>query len=419
MLQNPISSLPSISNGQWVTHDLSLTNGDFVRLVSRVTCVAMVAIGLLAVYLAGMGLISSSFAFLALPCAAVAFWIVWSQLRLTEQETPEELKKFQSDASAMSFENVIRTYGWKDVLRFGILNPEQFAQKYHDQIQGKNLTEVINYYEKTCRHMSRCSSHKFRYQVPPPREAAKLWVKETKEKSFEEILLHFPLDKLRKYAVVEPNELNCIDHLKRDYESLKVHRDAKIAQFQKEFDEGTAEFRHIYDAERSQANDRYNQSQTMKELRDFEFGFIKEKQEAQEAHSRSRGEAKGNFDREVGLITNQGRILYNQLSNGGKQLYDACKNRLETLNSQADYALRVATAQIDDRRKARLIDLNAAKEHLDAERYHSIEESKRRYEESIHVQKRRKEESIAPFEEAFQRSVKDINARYQAFLSNH
>lgn len=407
----------SLWNNRLVTNDFGgLTSLETARLASRLLALAMLTVGVGAVYLSGVGIIASSFALLAIPCAIVIGAVVVYNIRLNDYENPDELINFQRDASKMNFESVMQAYGWNDVLRFGILNPEQFAQKYRERIHGMNLMEVIAYYEKTNYRISQCSFRKFRYQVPSPRESTGLWSKETENTTFEKIILTYPLDKLQKYSIVEQNELNCINNLKKEYEALKLDRDAKVLHFQKQFDRNTVEFKLAYEAECNRVNHAYVQNNALKELQGCELHYAKERQAVQEQLNSSKVEARGRFDKEVAPLTNQGRITYSNLSNENKICYDQFKLKLQQAESQADTVARLRIEQINAARNERLIYLNREKDRLELERNGSLEAAKKRYDEAVNNHLQRKQEGAKPFEESFRSSVADVNGRYQAYL---
>ena len=154
---------------------------------------------------------------------------------MNDYENPDELEKFRSEAKQMSLESVVQAYGWNDMLRFGILTPDQFAQKYRKQLQGMNLVEIIAHYEKTLRHIAHCSLVKFEYQVPSPRESARQWREGTALKTFEQIIQTYPLDKLEQHAIIEYGELSTIKNLKREYEAIKAQCDQQLPKLRRNF----------------------------------------------------------------------------------------------------------------------------------------------------------------------------------------
>ncbi len=404
-------------NNRLITNDFGgLTTLETARLASRLLALTMLAVGVGVVYLSGVGVIASSFALLAVPCAIIVGAVIIYNIRLNNYENPDELLKFQRDASKMNFESVFQAYGWNDVLRFGILNPEQFAQKYRERIQGMSLIEVIAYYEKTVNRISQCSFHKFRYQVPSPRESAGLWSKETENTPLEKIILTYPLDKLEKYSIVDKNELNCISNLKKDYQALKLEHDAKVLQFHKEFETQTVDFKRAYEAECARANNAYDQSDVLKELQGCEFHYAKERQAVQEGLNSSKVEARARFEREVALITENGKISYNYLSNEIKTHYDQLKLKLQQDENQADTIARLRIEQINAGRNQRLIHLNQERDRLNSERNQIIEAAKKCYDEGVSAHLKRRQEGTKPFEESFQSSVAIVNGRYQAYL---
>jgi hypothetical protein len=394
-----------------------LTTVEVSRLVSRLLIVAVVGIGITTTYLASAGVIAASFGALAIPCALTVLGLVWYNFQIGDYENPDELEKFRSDAARMSFENVINAYGWNDVLRFGILTPDLFAKKYLETLEGKTLLQVIAYYEKTQREISRSSTHKFRYQIPSPRESTKLWIEETKNKTFEQILSDYPLDKLELYGIVDEKELNCIKNLKLNYEALKRERDTKSEEFNKVFARNTLLFKNTYDAKCAQANEQYNQNEAIRGLQAAELHYARQRQLAQEERIKANAEANTCFEQEIAPFTKGGVTAYNYLSQEEKVRYDEAKGRLERAKNQAETLLRLRIEKIHADGLERSIYYNREKARLTEELNRALAEAKRVYDQEVNEHQLTKDGKLGPIEASFRSSVNDVNSRYQAYLT--
>lgn len=393
-----------------------MTNVEITRLCTRLSAVGLAVAGIGSVSLAALGLVAWPIGFVAIPCALAAAGLVWYSVQFNDYENPDELEKFRNDAARMGLESVMQTYGWNDVLRFGILSPESFAQKYRQHLQGKTLIQVMDAFENALRRISQCPSPRFDFQVPHPRESARLWRSETATKTFEEILQTYPLEKLEKYSLVEAGELNCLKSLKREYDVIKANRDQRVAQVEREFQASTVEPKRVYDQECARADQVYNNNYAVRELQGFELIYARERQTVQEQQNRSKREARERFERAVARITDNGNVAYSALQPTEKGLYDQQQMELQHAESQADLAARLQIQNIDQRRHGRLILLNTEEARVRQERAGSIENAKRVYDAAVVLQRQRKEHNLGPIESSFRSSASDFNGRYRAYL---
>ncbi len=399
-----------------VNSSSGLTNVEMTRLFTRLAGIGVVGTGLTTFSLAALGLVSWPVGLIVIPCAVVAGGLIWYNYKMNDYENPDELEKFRSDAKRMSLESVVQAYGWNDMLRFGILTPDQFALKYRQQLQGMNLIEIISLYEKTMRHISQCTSAKFEYQVPSPRESARQWRQETAIKTFEEIIQTYPLDKLEQYGIIEHSELSTIKNLKREYEAIKAHCDQQVFQIEKEFQDNTGVPKSAYDAECARADQMYKENYAVKELQGFDFRYTRERQAVHEQQNRSKVEARAHFDCAVAPLTNHGLITYSNLPAWDKARYDQLKLELELKENQADSTACLQIEQINKQSHERRILLDSEEVRVKNLRVQMIEEAKRRYDADVNGSQLRKEERLRPIEASFRSSANDFHGRYRAYL---
>ena len=234
--------------------------------------------------------------------------------------------------------------------------------------------------------------------------------------SFEQIIGTYPLDKLQKYAILDSGELRCIQELKGVYEVIKAAYDAKVARLEQEFQGWTVDQNRTYGQRCAYAHLLYRNHAAVRELQDFEFIYTRERQQALELQSRSKGEARQRFDSAVALLTDHGRIAYSELPEFQRIRYEHQLQVLQCAQSLADASASECIGQIDARRVQRLGELNAeerrAKEVLQA----SLTEAKALYDAAVAPQLTQKRARLDPIESSFRSSASDFNGRYRSWL---
>ncbi len=393
-----------------------LTTAEIKRLSARFLTLGAMGGGASVITAVAFGFVTWPIVLLAIPCALGAVGALWYNSQLDDYENPEELAKFRDDASRMSLEQVMQTHGWNNVLRWGIITAEQFADKYRQQMRGKNLIEIIESYESAVRHLSQYPYRRFDYHVPVPSECRRQWRSETATKSFEEIIQTYPLDKVEKYNLLEVGELYRIKDLKRDYEAIKRHYDDQVTHIEREFQNSTQVYQCNYQSECARADQLYNDNGAVRRLKVFEIEYIRERQIVQETANRHKSEARNRFDRSVATITNNGRISYNRLLPESKVLYNQQNNELQLSIIQADNEARLQIANIDFRCIGERNRLNGEEFQVKEERDRRVNEAKGRYDTVIHSHRQHKEQRLTPVDSSFRSAVEDLNGRYRAYL---
>jgi hypothetical protein len=393
-----------------------LTTTEITRLSTRILGIGAMGTGVSVIAAAALGFVTWPISLLAIPCALGAASAIWYSFQLDDYENPEELAKFRDDAARMSLEQVMQAYGWNNVLRWGIITPEQFTDKYRQQMREKNLVKIIDSYENAMRNLSQHPYHHFDYHVPAPSEWSRQWRTETATKTFEEIIQTYPLDKLERYNLLEVGELQRIKDLKRDYEIIKGHYDEQVAQVEREFQNNTQIYQRNYQSECAQANQLYNDNWAVRRLKVFEIEYIRERQTVQEMASRRKSEARSRFDRTVATITNNGQIPYDRLLPQDKALYDQQTNELQLSNIQAEDEARLQIANIDFRCIGERSRLNSEESRARGERDRMVNEAKGRYDTAVYSHHEHKERRLGPINSSFRSAVNDLNGRYRAYL---
>lgn len=399
-----------------VNSTYNLENAELTRFFNRLLSATVISGGVCIASLALFEVIAWPVGLVVLPCALTSMGLNLYNNQIVDFESPYELDKLQNKASKMSLNEVIQTYGWSDMLRLGILSPDQFSSKYRMCVRNKNLNDVISYYEKTLRHVSQCSSPKYNYQVPLPREFAMLWRQETAHINSEKIFQTYPLEKLEKYSLVDQGELSCIKNLKRDYDVIKIQHDQKISQIEQEFLSNTVVQKNNFDLESARAMQIYNDNTIVKELQGFEMFYAKERLKIQEQQNKSIGDARSKFDNGLSSSIGGNYRDFARLTPAHKEIYGRFLREFQQSESLAQQAAYKQIDRMNKQRNDRLQYLHAEEARLNQERTQSLVAAKNRYDESIREFVQKKEVSLRPIQYSLNSAANDCDGRYRAYL---
>lgn len=382
----------------------ALQNLDITRFIARLFHGSLIAGGVGTLGFAAfqviswpVGLTVSSFFILA------ALGVKGYQNRHLDYEGPLELRRLHLKASQMSLDEIVSLHGWSDLFRLKILSPDQFKEKYKQQIEGKGLKEVVSYYEKTMRILSQYSSSSFDYQLPRPRDCVGLWRKEVAGKGCDEIFQTYCFEMLECHGLVEQKELNCLKTLKTAYANIKAQHAQSIASIEREFQEATQAKRDQYEMKCQRAHQTYSSNPAVIELQGFELKHTREKKSILEAQNRRMQEATLRYEAAIASTDQQ-----EQQNRYRRELSEAQLRITQDVSQQIH--------RIDRERQERLVILNREEARLKDERDQLILSLKGQYEVSIQEHSENKERRLRPIRAALQSSLNDCNARYRAHL---
>lgn len=393
-----------------------LTTAETSRLFLRIIGIGAIGAGTFALGAAAFGFTAGAVGLLVIPCGVLSAGSLWYSLQFDDYENPEELEKFQREAARKPLEQVVRQHGWNSMLHWGLLTPDQFEEKFRHQMRGKNLIEIISECESTERHIAECLRPRYDYRLPPPSEWRRQWAGETASKTFEEILLQYPLDKLEKYNILEVGELHKIKELKDVHDRIKQECDDQKAQIELEFASSTEVYLRSHQADCAAADRAYNEHEAVRRLSSFDMEYVRERQRVQDTANSKRTLARENFERAIRPITGDGQISYGKLSPEQKAAYDRLEHVMQVQILEADNEAREKIAQVDARFAAEKARLLSEEREVKKAREDKINESKIRFDAAILPYRMRKEERLAPLDARFHSAVSDLNGRYRAYL---
>jgi hypothetical protein len=393
-----------------------LTGVEAQRAALRVLGIIAVGAGMALVSLAVIGTVVPQVALIAIPCALFAMGTLGYSATLNDYENPEELERFQRDAARMSLESVVSTHGWKNVLRWGILSQDQFATKFRQHLQDKNLVQIMDYYENVTRQIAEAPYVRYDYQIPNPREYRGQWRTETATITFEELIQRYSLDKLERYGIVETGEMHSLRDLSRDYEAIRINYTTRVAQVEREFAAITEGFRRTREATSAAANQLYNGNWAVTQLNNIETRNVREREAVLNGAQRRKDEAQGRYNRCIMSLTNNGQIPYERLSPREQGVYNQQNVELQVARATADNEARQQIAHINTRYVIERSSLNAEESRVRNERNQLLRAAQETYDRDIAPHNQRRINTLQPIEAAFRSSVNDINGRYRAYL---
>lgn len=362
-----------------------------------------------------LGILTGPVGWVIIPSLLGSIAVIFYTTR-DRRDIPEELERYQNNASKMTFDQVGQAHGWTNVLQWGILTPEVFAKKYRMQLQGKDLMSVINYYEKISAALSQTPYPRYDYQIPSPYESRGMWRQETQVKTFEEILRTYPLDKLRKYNILDPDELKCIENLSRDLDAIEREAVDKLDAIEREFLSKTEGYKKTYDALLSKENEIYKFDAAICKLQEFNLLYVRERQVAQDRVAKQKKMANDDFDRRAAVITEKGRIPYARLEPTPKLSYDQLSMQFLATLTQIESEGQRQIEKIDAAFRSDHMRLIAQEQKASSVRDYRIDQAKQDYDAAVASHLASKEKLIQPIETAFRSSMNDINRRYRLAL---
>ncbi|MES2121679.1 MAG: hypothetical protein V4492_02745 [Chlamydiota bacterium] len=163
-------------------------------------------------------------AFAAVACVVGGIASAVISEKVKASEDPTYIDRLRREASQSNLDQTARKHGWEYIFRWGLLNPTSFAEKYRKQLKGKNVSEIISYYEKVSESVYNCSQAAHTYHVPRPKESKDQWRRDVKDLTVPEILSKFSLDQLEKYVIVDSGEISKLRELGRVHEGCVRRR---------------------------------------------------------------------------------------------------------------------------------------------------------------------------------------------------
>lgn len=181
---------------------------------------------------------------------------IFSFMRAKSIQSEQEAKALESmrqDIANLSLKEVASEYSWNQLFTRGILSPDEFAIRYREQVSSMTIMDAYEFYERAVKSFEDCPRPKHIYYVPLPSELRDKWVQETQEKTFEQIIETYPIEKLYNHNILSEREFNLLTELNGIYQAIKNERDRDLSllfphvdQLKRELEAGFAEIEAAY-----------------------------------------------------------------------------------------------------------------------------------------------------------------------------
>ncbi|MGE3535758.1 MAG: hypothetical protein AB7H48_13155, partial [Parachlamydiales bacterium] len=249
--QVPLDAEDYSCNGFWTQR--SVQNGFPCFSSSQVEVISWRLLGTTAligagalVGLAAFEIIALPVALYAIPSLMLASYSFWHSTTIDDYENEEQLAQMREEAQRMTLEQVAARFEWRKIFENRILTPSQFVNLYRRQVLPMGVIELVNYYEKVKRHadpFNETSGHF--YAVPHPREHAAKWTTETQNKTFKQIIIEYPLEKLEMLGMIDFSEMQKIRELLVTYRLAEAGYQAQEELANQEYQAATAMSRQV------------------------------------------------------------------------------------------------------------------------------------------------------------------------------
>ncbi len=386
----------------------------FYRLFGTVALIGAATL----VGLAAFEIVAVSIVLYAIPSIILACYSFWHSTTIDDYENKEQMAQIRNEAQKMTLDEVAERFEWYKIFQNCILSPSQFINLYRRQVESMSVNELLNYYEKVSRHADPFNqSAGFPYAVPLPREQARKWRLETQDKTFEQIITEYPLEKLERLEMINNGEMQKIRELLVTYRSAeteyhshreRAHRDFEqtITPFRQVLDQSLRSIECLYDAHEAVRASQGFQNREMLARLEIQNGAARRLREAREQHQQ----------RIVGLYPNGRVIARENLSPGNRDLFDCSVLELhrneQMIAQDLQQRLLQHDAQYSRQRSALDAEIMRIRETCDYLKANSQE----RFRRDSELADRARQQCIQPHLEQFQRISVDLNRTYRAYL---
>ena len=341
----------------------------------------------------------------------------WVMNRLQETRNPQYLLGMRKECAKMTLDQVIHRYGWENLIRWRLLTPRQFQEKYQQQIKTKNLEEIVQYYERASSSLAAVPNVPARYQIPAPNESKLQWTRETEAMTFEQIIQRYSVDKLEKYAIVDIGELHKIQELQRDFREVSELRNLRSQAVEQQFANATTPMREALNAQNNQAEQTYQNHPAVQGLRDFDLRCVRERHVLQQAHDVRLNALRAQLDQALARLTGNSKLTYSRLSKEVQEQFVQRQSEYTSACEQADREFFHQIQQMQTRHVAEREVLMQQEVQVRNERDQLRQNAQAQFDAATVAERQERERQLEPIQRFFTNSVRDLNQRYRAFLS--
>ena len=167
--------------------------------------ITQIALGFFAALTATVGMIAFSVGtgvslFLAIPCFAASGAIVWIISTIHDYKDPASLREMRAKAAQQPLASIIREHGWEKMMKYQILEPKVFEEKYRVAMETKSISEIIPFYEEAIKMKNLYGNKDF--VIPPPSEFKIQFKKDIDKMAIGEVVKKYDIPLLEKHGII-------------------------------------------------------------------------------------------------------------------------------------------------------------------------------------------------------------------------
>lgn len=421
--QVPFDCEDYVGNGFWTQR--SVQNGFPCFSAAQVEVISWRLLGTAAligagalVGLAAFEIVVLPVALYAIPSLILASYAFWHSTTIDDYDHEEEIMRMRNDAQRMTLDQVAERFEWHKIFEDRILSPSQFVNLYRRQVQSMGVNELVNYYEKVSRHAEPFNeSAGFSYAVPHPREHAAKWRTETQNKTFEEIISGYPLDKLERLGMIDYSELQKIRELLVTYRIAESGFNAQKELADQEFEQTIAPCRQALDQSLESIEAIYNTNEAVRASQGFQNREMLARLEIENGSATRLREAREQHQQRIAVLYPNRRVIAREnLTPPNRAIYDRSFLELHRAEQTIAQDLQQRLAQHDanfSRQRTELnVEIQRVRETCDRMRASSQE----RFRQDILPAEQARERRLQPHLEQFGRIATDLDRTYRAYL---
>ncbi len=201
-----------------------------IKRAALVSFAAMTAAGGCALTCAGLAsAVSVPVALLSIPLFAASFGLMVAASHTHDYSNPVELKKMKETALTLSFSQLVREHGLKNIQHYQIVTPERLRQKFLEENCGRSFTYIAKKY----------SLHTIRtYDLIPLEQLKARFKNEMRMMGisgfYDNVNVHLFND-LRKYDIITPKQMVFLNGLCNRFATQRNHFNSAVHQIERKF----------------------------------------------------------------------------------------------------------------------------------------------------------------------------------------
>jgi len=210
--------------------DARLMTDAKIKRAALVSFAVMTAAGGCALTCAGLAsAVSVPVALLSIPLFAASLGLMVAASHTHDYSNPVELNKMKETALTLSFSQLVREHGLKNIQHYQIVTPERLRQKFLEENCGRSFTYIAQKY----------SLHTIRtYDLIPLEQLKARFKNEIRMMGISEFYdkVNVSLfNDLRKYQIITPKQMLFLNDLCNRFSTKRYHFNSAVHQIERKF----------------------------------------------------------------------------------------------------------------------------------------------------------------------------------------